>query len=380
MNIAVFCSGHGSNFQAIVDASRKGLFKARVALMVCDNPQAYAIKRAEKEKIKTLIIERNNFSTKQEFEARIIKELEKEKIKLICLAGYMRVLSAGFVKRYRNRILNIHPAILPSFKGTHSIKDALDYGVKVTGVTVHFVNEEVDAGPVILQEAVKVKPDDTQESLAERIHHVEHRLYPEAIRLFAQGRFKIIGRAVRILGATAIFFLVFGFDSKAMVGREAFLPLPIETKVMFYRESLPPLSLKEATLLPETKPDLSAEKDLKLNLTRPDRLELCTPALYGAIEYTGSGQTESLNPSLNAERPLTEEEKEKARIEVSIKIAGAFAELMDSVNAGFAHRGINGLIDMANRVVDFRDYIDRNYNLHFKLDEDQALLKYKRRF
>lgn len=380
MNIAVFCSGNGSNFQAIVDASRKGLFRAKVALMVCDNPKAYAIKRAEKEKIETLIIERANFLSKQKFEARIIKELKKEKIELICLAGYMRILSSGVVERYRNRILNIHPAILPLFKGTHSIKDALDYGVKVTGVTVHFVNEDMDAGPIILQEAVKIKPDDTEESLAERIHSVEHRLYPEAIRLFTQGKFKITGRAVRILTATAIFFLVFGFDSKAMVGREAFSPLPIETKAMFYRESPPQLPLKETTLLPEAEPNLPAEKDTKLNLTRYDRLELSTPSLYGSVEYTGSNQTELLNSSLNAERSLTEEEKEKARIEASIKIASAFAELMDSLNARFAYRGINGLINMANKVVDFRDYIDRNYNLHFKLDEDQALLKYKRRF
>ncbi|NQT91023.1 MAG: phosphoribosylglycinamide formyltransferase [Candidatus Omnitrophica bacterium] len=199
MKIAVFCSGNGSNFQAIIDACRKGLFKADISLMVCDNPNAFSVKRAEKEGIKSFTIERKAFSSAEEFEARIIEELKKERIELICLAGYMRILSAGFVEKYKGRILNIHPALLPSFKGTHGIKDAIDHGVKTTGVTVHFVDEEMDSGPVILQEAVKVEETDTEASLAEKIHSVEHRLYPEAIRLFIKGKLKLIGRRVKIL-------------------------------------------------------------------------------------------------------------------------------------------------------------------------------------
>jgi phosphoribosylglycinamide formyltransferase-1 len=199
VNIAVFCSGNGSNFQAIVDSVKTKLFNTNIALMVCDNPTAFAIKRAKKERIKTFIIERGNFSSKHEFESTIIEELEKENIELICLAGYMRILSSGFVEKYKNRILNIHPAILPSFKGIQGIKDALDYGVKVTGVTVHFVDKDMDSGPVILQETVKIENDDTEEVLAQKIHSVEHRLYPEAVRLFTEGKLKIKGRRVEIL-------------------------------------------------------------------------------------------------------------------------------------------------------------------------------------
>lgn len=198
MNIAVFCSGYGSNFQAIIDAAKKKVFRVKIALMVCDSKDALALKRAKKENIKTLLILREDFKTKQDFEKRIIEELEKENIELICLAGFMRVLSPDFVKRYRNKIMNIHPALLPLFKGAHGIKDAYDFGVKVTGVTVHFATEELDSGPIILQEAVKAEEDDTEESLEQKIHAVEHRLYPEAIRLFAEGRLKVEGRKVKI--------------------------------------------------------------------------------------------------------------------------------------------------------------------------------------
>ena len=193
MNIAVFCSGYGSNFQAIVDASKRKLFDANVTIMVCDNKDAFALERAKKENIKTLLVLRENFKTREDFENKIIDRLEKEDIELICLAGFMRVLSPGLVKQYENRILNIHPALLPSFKGTHAIKDAFGHGVKVTGVTVHFVTGELDAGPIILQEAVRIEEDDTEETLKKKIHAVEHTLYPKAIRLFTEGRLKVKG-------------------------------------------------------------------------------------------------------------------------------------------------------------------------------------------
>jgi len=198
MNIAVFCSGNGSNFQAIVDSSKKTLFKGDIRLMVCDNPDAYAVERAKREDIKTLIVEPENFTAKTEYEKRIVEALEEEDIELICLAGYMRMLSPKFVSRYPNCILNIHPALLPSFKGTDGIRDAIDYGVRATGVTVHFVNEHMDAGPIILQETVDIEKKDTEQTLADKIHKVEHRLYPEAIRLFTEGRLKVVGRRVEI--------------------------------------------------------------------------------------------------------------------------------------------------------------------------------------
>jgi len=198
MNIAVFCSGYGSNFQAIVDASKRKLFDANIAIMVCDNKGAFALERAKKENIKTLLVLKENFKTREDFENKIIDRLEKEDIEFICLAGFMRVLSPGFVKRYENRILNIHPAFLPSFKGTHGIKDAFERGVKVTGVTVHFVTEELDAGPIILQEAVRIEEDDTEQTLEGKIHAVEHTLYPKAIRLFTEGRLKVKGGKVKI--------------------------------------------------------------------------------------------------------------------------------------------------------------------------------------
>ena len=198
MNIAVFCSGNGSNFQAIADSVKSGEIKANIALMVCDNPEAFALERAKTEGIKSLLVERKNFKTKDEYEAEIIKNLEKENIELVCLAGYMRLVGLGLLQRYRSKILNIHPALLPSFKGVHGIKDALDYGVKVTGVTVHLVDDKMDHGPIILQKAVEIKDDDTEESLATRIHRIEHKLYPQAIKLFVEGKLKVEGRKARI--------------------------------------------------------------------------------------------------------------------------------------------------------------------------------------
>lgn len=197
MNIAVFASGRGTNFSAIVRATKKGKIKANLSLLVCDNPQSGVISRAKRARVKIALVERKDFSRKKEFEEKIIQRLEENKIDLIVLAGFMRILGPGLLNRYKNRILNIHPALLPSFKGEHAIKDAFDYGVKVTGVTVHFVDEETDHGPIILQQAIKIEEDDTQESLEAKIHKVEHKIYPEAIRLFLEGKLKIEGRKVK---------------------------------------------------------------------------------------------------------------------------------------------------------------------------------------
>jgi phosphoribosylglycinamide formyltransferase-1 len=197
MNIAIFASGNGSNFQAIAEAVKKGKIKANLVLLVCDKPTAYVLERAKKLGVETFLIERKNFSTKEYYEKAIVKKLKEKGIGLIALAGYMKIVGPDILKPYKNKILNIHPALLPSFKGADGIKDALEYGVKVTGVTVHFVDEETDHGPIIMQSAIEVADDDTEQTLAEKIHKVEHKIYPEAIRLFVEGRLTIEGRMAK---------------------------------------------------------------------------------------------------------------------------------------------------------------------------------------
>ncbi len=199
MNIAIFASGSGTNLQAIIDAKERNEIKGEIALVVSDVPTCLALERAKKAGIKRLVVERKGFKSKSDFEKEIMRNLKKENIGLIALAGYMRILSADFIKSYENKILNIHPALLPSFKGAHGIKDAFEYGVKITGLTVHFVTADMDAGPIILQSAVKVTEDDTEETLAQAIHKEEHKIYPRAIQLFIEGRLKIEGRRVRII-------------------------------------------------------------------------------------------------------------------------------------------------------------------------------------
>ena len=200
MKLAVFVSGTGSNLQALIDAERAGnLSSAEITLVVSDKPEAYALKRAEEAGIKTFVLEAKGFESREEYDKRIIEELKAEGIELVALAGFMRILSPVFTKEYEGRILNIHPALLPSFKGVHGIKDAFDCGVKETGVTVHFVEDDLDSGPVILQRSVRIEEDDTLESLEEKIHAEEHKLYPEVVRLFADGKLKIEGKKVKII-------------------------------------------------------------------------------------------------------------------------------------------------------------------------------------
>jgi len=196
MNIAVFVSGRGTNLQAIIDEVSRGLIKAKVALVVSDKGDAYALTRAKKAGIEAFVLSPGGFKTREDYDKKIVEELKKHNVGLIVLAGFMRLLSGYFVKQYENKIMNIHPALLPSFKGMHSIKDAFECNAKETGVTVHFVDEELDHGPIILQEVVNVDENDTLESLEEKIHEVEHKLYPEAIRLFVEGKLKIEGKKV----------------------------------------------------------------------------------------------------------------------------------------------------------------------------------------
>jgi len=199
MNIAVFASGSGTNLQAIIDVVKKGeIEKAKISLVISDNKDAYALKRAKESGIETFILNPKGFKSREEYDKEIIKELKKKDIALIVLAGFMRLLSSDFVREYKYKIINIHPTLLPSFKGTHGIKDAYDCGVKETGVTVHFVDEELDHGPIILQECVSIEEKDTLESLEEKIHKTEHKLYPKAIRLFVEGKLVIKDRKVTI--------------------------------------------------------------------------------------------------------------------------------------------------------------------------------------
>lgn len=199
-NIAVFASGRGTNFSAIAQGVKRGRLKVNLALLVCDNPNAPVLDKAKKLGVKTILIKRGDFTSKQDFEEAIIRELRKNKIDLVVMAGFMRMLSPYFVKTCKNRIINIHPALLPSFKGSQGIKDAFDYGVKLTGVTVHFVDEEMDHGPIILQEEVAIKASDTLGSLEAKIHRVEHSLYPRAIGLIARGKVRLKGRKAVVRG------------------------------------------------------------------------------------------------------------------------------------------------------------------------------------
>lgn len=195
-NIAVFASGSGTNFSAIAQAVKRGKLKVKLALLVCDNPQAPVLKRAKEAGVKIALVERKDFTSRKDFETKIIQHLEENKIELVVMAGFMRMLSPDFVEAYKNRIINIHPALLPSFKGAQGIRDAFNYGVKLTGVTVHFVDEEMDHGPIILQKEVRISASDTLKSLEEKIHKVEHSIYPRAINLIAQGNLRLKGRKV----------------------------------------------------------------------------------------------------------------------------------------------------------------------------------------
>jgi len=196
--IAVLCSGQGTNLQAILDATRSGRLRARVAVVVADRPQAYALTRARRAGAAAHYLNPKQYATRGRFEHALATVLTSHRVQLVCLAGFMRILSPAFVHQFPRRILNIHPALLPAFSGAHAIHDALAWGVKVTGVTVHLVDDEVDHGPILLQEAVQVLPGDTAARLLQRVHRIEHRLYPKAIQLVLEGRVHVVGRTVRL--------------------------------------------------------------------------------------------------------------------------------------------------------------------------------------
>ena len=196
--LGVLASGRGSNLQSIIDAIARKTLRAEIALLVTDNPAALAIERAKKHGIEYLVIKPKEFGSGDEYYLRVSGELRNRAVDLIVLAGFMRIIGKPLIDAFPNRIMNIHPALLPAFPGMHGQKQALEYGVKISGCTVHFVDEGMDTGPVIIQAAVPVYHGDTEEILSERILRFEHKIYPEAIRLFSEGRIAVEGRTVKI--------------------------------------------------------------------------------------------------------------------------------------------------------------------------------------
>jgi len=194
MKIGILISGRGSNMVALVDAVASGeIPDSTVAIVISDQPDAAGLPKAEELGVETLVIEKNG-RKRAEHDAEIIAALKERDVEFVCLAGYMRLLSPDFVRAFPNRIVNIHPSLLPSFPGLDVQQQAIDHGVKISGCTVHFVNEDLDAGPIILQRVVEVKDDDTADTLSERILEQEHRAYVEAIRRIVSGRLSIAGR------------------------------------------------------------------------------------------------------------------------------------------------------------------------------------------
>ncbi len=198
LNLGVLASGRGSNFQSIIDAINRGELNALIKILITDNPEAFVIERAKKHNISFKIMEPYGYSNNDDYYSSIAEELKKNDVELVTLAGFMRVVKKQLIDEFPLRIMNIHPALLPSFPGLHGQKQAADYGVKISGCTVHYVDEVVDAGPIIIQAAVPVMSADTEETLSERILKYEHKIYPYAIRLFSEGRIEFEGRVVKI--------------------------------------------------------------------------------------------------------------------------------------------------------------------------------------
>jgi phosphoribosylglycinamide formyltransferase-1 len=204
LKIGVLVSGSGSNLQSIIDNIEKGLLDAVVAVVISNNAHAYAIERAKKNRIPFVVIEHQNYGSRDEFDGAMVNILKSYSVELVVMAGFMRVLSSLFLNSFPMKIMNIHPAILPSFPGIHAQKMATDYGVKFSGCTVHFADEGVDSGPIIIQAIVPAYDDDTEETLGARILKEEHRIYSQAIQFYAEGRIKVKDRKVRIEGIERI--------------------------------------------------------------------------------------------------------------------------------------------------------------------------------
>ncbi len=199
VNIGVLVSGSGSNLQSLIDHIESGKLDAEIRIVISNNPGAYALERCRKHRIPFSVIDHHEYPSREEFDRQIIGALNAAGIELVVMAGFMRILSSEFFRAFPSRVMNIHPALLPAFPGTHVQKKALDYGVKFSGCTVHFAEEGVDTGPIIIQSVVPVHDDDTGDALADRILREEHRIYPQAIQFYAEGRLRIEGRRVMIV-------------------------------------------------------------------------------------------------------------------------------------------------------------------------------------
>jgi phosphoribosylglycinamide formyltransferase-1 len=200
LRVAVLASGRGSNLEAILEAGRHRNFPARVVLVVSDRERARALDVAAAQGVLTVFLNAKDFGDRDAYDAALGRLLDEHRIGLVCLAGFMRILGRAFVRAWQGRLMNIHPSLLPAFPGLHPQRQALAHGAKITGATVHFVDEGIDTGPIILQSSVPVEPGDTEDALAARILTEEHRIYPQAVRLFAEGRLRIVGRQVVVEG------------------------------------------------------------------------------------------------------------------------------------------------------------------------------------
>jgi phosphoribosylglycinamide formyltransferase-1 len=196
----VLISGSGTNLQAILDRVADGSLDCRIPLVICNRPGAAGLERARRAGVPTRVVEHRGYPTREAYDAALVAALREVGVELVVLAGFDRIVTRVLLGAFPSRVMNIHPALLPAFPGLHAQRQAVEHGVRIAGATVHFVDEEMDHGPIILQGAVAVGPDDTPETLAQRILQVEHTIYPAAIRLFAQGRLTIEGRRVRIAG------------------------------------------------------------------------------------------------------------------------------------------------------------------------------------
>jgi phosphoribosylglycinamide formyltransferase-1 len=199
-NVGILVSGRGTNLQALMDASRKGVLSAEIAIVISNIPGAPALERAQKHGIPTKVVNPKAYTTTQAFEESILQEFQSRKVDLVVLAGFMKILSPTIIRAFPQRIINIHPALLPSFPGLHVQKKAIEHGVRFSGCTVHFVDESVDGGPIIIQAVVPVQPEETEETLSARILKEEHQILPQAVQWVAEGRVQVKGRKVTIVG------------------------------------------------------------------------------------------------------------------------------------------------------------------------------------
>jgi phosphoribosylglycinamide formyltransferase-1 len=200
--VAVLISGNGTNLQALLDAAAETDYPAEISLVISNVADAYGLTRAQQHDIPTIVLPDTDFTSREGYDQALQNVLQEHDIDYVCLAGFMRLLSAGFVERWHGKMLNIHPSLLPSFKGLHTQRQAIEAGVRFTGCTVHFVVPEVDSGPIVIQAVTPVAQDDTEESLQQRIHEAEHHIYPEALRLLAANKLKIDGQRVITEGSS----------------------------------------------------------------------------------------------------------------------------------------------------------------------------------